>query len=178
MLSNRHRKIFIISTASVHWGHPWYPSCCRLELSTRFSISRSQFKSLGRSLRRSLWPSASPAKHCTSVNDVMLVILGLLTNGFVVNTPSIQCLQSEWSDWVLSTIALNCPCSHKIGKTELLLEILFSLFTFHFVTKQRLPLKPLNVARCARFAGITWHKQSSWLDDSPRTGNNPQFLTG
>ena len=87
--------------------------------------------------------------------------------GFVVNTPSFQCLQAEWSDWVLSSIALNCPCSHTIGKTELLLLILFILFTSDFVTKQLLPLKPLNVAQCARFGGITWRKQSSWLDDSP-----------
>ena len=52
------------------------------------------------------------------------------------------------------------------------------LFTFHFITKQRLPLKPLNVTRCAQFGGITRRKQSSWLDDSPSTSNNPQFLTG
>jgi len=67
-----------------------------------------------------------------------------LLPGFVVDTPSIQCLQPEWSDWVHSTITLIRPCSHKIGKlqihigktkTVLLLEILFTLFTLHFVTK-------------------------------------------
>jgi len=33
--------------------------------------------------------------------------------GFVVDMPSIQCLQSDWSDRVHSTIALNCLCLHK-----------------------------------------------------------------
>ena len=37
---------------------------------------------------------------------------------------SSACSLSEWSDWVSSSIALDCPCSHNIGKTELLLEIL------------------------------------------------------
>jgi len=63
---------------------------------------------------------------------------------------------------LLASIALNCPCSHNIGKTELLSEILFILFTFHFVTKQRLALKPLNVAgRAPDFGGITRRKQTA-----------------
>ena len=39
--------------------------------------------------------------------------------GFVVDTPSIQCLQPEWSYWVHSTIALSRSCSHKIGKLQI-----------------------------------------------------------
>jgi len=65
-----------------------------------------------------------------------------------------------------------------MGKTLQLLEILFILFTFHFVTERHVPLKPLNVARCARFGGITRRKHCSDLARASHTASIPQSFTG